>query len=112
MTTTWGLGPESGTAGSSVTPAEALDVCDRIIGEPSRRRHLFAWLRAPDAPWAEWLPVEAYYPGRRLVIIWRSEPGPNDDLYRQLVPAHGLHLLELTPETMGPVTPPPLPPTA
>ncbi len=95
--TTEARGPELGTAGSTVTPAEALDVCDRIVGEPSRRSHLFAWLRAPDAPRDEWLPVEAYYPRNRLVIVWRPQPGPTDDIYRQLVPAHGLRLLELTP---------------
>ncbi len=95
--TTKGLGPDLGTTGETVTPAEALDLCDRIVGEPSWRQHYFAWLRAPDAPRDQWLPVDAYYPGQRLVIVWRPEPGPRDDLYRELVPAHGLWLLELTP---------------
>ena len=83
--------------GETVTPAEAFDLCDRIVGEPSWRQHFFAWLRAPEAPREQWLPVDAYYPGHRLVIVWRPEPGPNDDLYRELVPAHGMRLLELTP---------------
>lgn len=94
--TTEGLRPDLGT-GDSVTPAQALELCDRIVGEPSRRQHLFGWLRAPEAPRDQWLPVDAYYPGHRLVIVWRPAPGPNDDLYRELVPAHGLRLLDLTP---------------
>lgn len=95
--TTEGLGTELRMTGETVAPAEAFDLCDRIVGEPSRRHHLFGWLRAPDAPREEWLPVDAYYPGHRLVIVWRPAPGPSDDLYRELVPAHGLRLLELTP---------------
>lgn len=94
--TTEGLGPELGT-GEIVTPAEALDVCDRIVGEPSRRRHLFSWLRAPEAPRDQWLPVDAYYPRHRLVVVWRAQPEADDDLYRELIPAHGLRLIELTP---------------
>ncbi len=95
--TTEGLGPDLGSTGETVTPAEAFDLCDRIVGEPSRRRHFFGWLRAPEAPRDQWLPVDAYYPGHRLVLVWRPAPGPNDELYRELVPAHGLRLLELTP---------------
>jgi hypothetical protein len=95
--TTEGLGTDLGTTADTVTPAEAFDLCDRIVGEPSRRQHLFGWLRAPEAPRDQWLPVDAYYPRHRLVLVWRQAPGPNDELYRQLVPAHGLRLLELTP---------------
>jgi hypothetical protein len=75
--------------------SELLDLCDRIIGEMGRRRHLFSWLRAPGA--AEgWLAVDAYYPASRLVVVCHLQPGPHDHLYRELIPGRGLRLLELS----------------
>lgn len=84
-----------------LTVTQILNVCDRILGEPARRRHLFTWLRSPSAAADEWLPVDGYYPGNRLVVIWHASPAPSDRLYAELVPAHGFRLLELTPEDLG-----------
>src|SRR6516165_4891558 len=81
--------------------SEILSLCDRVIGEPSRRRHLFAWLRAPGGGAQEWLPVDAYYPAHRLVVVWRDRDVRRDTTYSELVPAHGLRLLELTPDELG-----------
>jgi hypothetical protein len=78
-----------------------LAMCDRVLGEVGRRRHMFAWLRAPGSAADEWLPVDAYYPRARLVVMCHAAPGPHDGLYRELVPAHGLGLLTLHPDVLG-----------
>jgi hypothetical protein len=82
-----------------------LSICDRLLGEVGRRQHMFAWLRAPGSAAGsaagEWLPVDAYYPRARLVVICRYERGPRDAFYREHIPAHGLGLLTLDPELMG-----------
>lgn len=80
---------------------EILAICDRLLGEVGRRRHMFAWLRVPGSAADEWLPVDAYYPRARLVVMCRSAPGPHDGLYREQVPAHGLGLLTLDPAVLG-----------
>jgi hypothetical protein len=80
--------------------ATVLAMCDRLLGEPGRRRHMFAWLRVHGAGRGEWLAVDAYYPRARLVVLCHP-PGPNDELYRELVPAHGLGLLTLDPAVLG-----------
>jgi hypothetical protein len=83
-------------------PAPAiLSICDRLLGEVGRRRHMFAWLRVPGSAAGEWLPVDAYYPRARLVVMCQPGSGPNDGLYRELVPAHGLGLLTLDPAVLG-----------
>jgi hypothetical protein len=84
-------------AGRSLSTDVLLVICDRLLGEVGRRRHMFAWLRAPNSSTGEWLAVDAYYPRSRLVVIVRTEPGEHDALYRELVPAHGLGLLTLNP---------------
>ena len=84
-----------------LTITQVLNVCDRILGESARRRHLFGWLRAPGAAADEWLPVDGYYPGNKLVVVWHSTSAPNDHIYAELVPAHGFRLLELTPDDLG-----------
>jgi hypothetical protein len=84
-----------------LTAADVLNICDRILGEPARRRHFFAWLRAPGAASDEWLPVDGYYPANKLVVVWRAAPGATDNLYSELVPAHGFRLLALTPDAVG-----------
>ncbi len=101
--TTDELGPElmGESTAQRLTVAQALSICDRILGEPARRRHLFAWLRAPGAAADEWLPVDGYYPGNKLVVVWHATPDANDRIYSELVPAHGFRLLELTPEALG-----------
>jgi hypothetical protein len=78
-----------------------LAMCDRLIGEVGRRRHMFSWLRVPGSAAEEWLPVDAYYPRARLVVICRTAPGAYDELFREQVPAHGLGLLTLDPSLMG-----------
>ena len=70
--TTDELGPELTGERTALTAAEALSICDHILGEPARRRHLFAWLRAPGAAADEWLPVDGYYPGNKLVVVWHA----------------------------------------
>ena len=76
---------------------EILDLCDRQLGEPGRRDHVFTWLRAPGGAAEDWLPVDAYYPAHRLVVVC-GEPDP---LYSELVPAHGLRLLALRSEAIA-----------
>jgi len=78
-----------------------LAMCDRLLGEVGRRRHMFSWLRVPGSGSEDWLPVDAYYPRARLVVICRPGRGPHDGLYRERVPAHGLGLLTLDPSLMG-----------
>jgi hypothetical protein len=78
-----------------------LAMCDRLLGEVGRRRHMFAWLRVPGSAADEWLPVDAYDPRARLVVMCRPPARPHDELYRRLVPSHGLGLLRLDPEVLG-----------
>jgi hypothetical protein len=92
MITDGGLGERRN---GSARPAVLLDLCDRALGEIGRRQHLFGWLRAPGAE--DWVPVDAYYPGNRLVVICREQPSAGDDLIETSVPAHRLRLLWLSP---------------
>ncbi|MBV9605210.1 MAG: hypothetical protein JO027_08890 [Solirubrobacterales bacterium] len=92
---------EAGLAGPSLPVTTILAMCDRLLGEVGRRRHMFAWLRGPGAAADEWLPVDAYYPRARLVVICRSAPDSNDRLYRERIPARGLGLLTLDPGLLG-----------
>jgi hypothetical protein len=92
---------ETATERRGLPATTILAMCDRLLGEVGRRRHMFAWLRVPGSASDEWLPVDAYYPRARLVVMCRVAPGPNDGFYRQLVPAHGLGLLTLDPHLMG-----------
>ena len=89
--------PETGVPSAT----SVLATCDRLLDEVGRRRHVFAWLRAPGSSAGEWLAVDAYYPRARLVVMCRPEPGPDDVLYRELIPAHGLGLLMLDPSALG-----------
>jgi hypothetical protein len=93
--------PEKDGDRRGIPAATLLAMCDRVLGEVGRRRHMFAWLRVPGSASEEWLPVDAYYPRARLVVICRDAPGPHDGLYREQVPAHGLGLLTLDPNLMG-----------
>ncbi len=86
----------------AVLGAEILSACDRILGEVGRRQHMFGWLRLPDAPADEWLAVDAYYPGNRVVVACS---GQHDALLSELVPAHGLRLLLVDPEDPAAVRP-------
>jgi hypothetical protein len=53
-------------------------MCDRLLDEVGRRRHMFAWLRAPGASAGDWLAVDAYYPCAQLVVMCRPSPGRHD----------------------------------
>jgi hypothetical protein len=96
--------PESGETEretGSLPAAAILATCDRLLDEVGRRRHMFAWLRAPGASAGEWLAVDAYYPRARLVVMCGPSRGEHDSFYRELVPAHGLGLLMLDPAVLG-----------
>jgi len=84
-----------------MSPASILAICDRLLDEVGRRRHMFAWLRAPGAGAGEWLPVDAYYPRARLVVMCGAARDAHDTLYRELIPARGLGLLILDPDGLG-----------
>ncbi len=86
-----------GPTQDSLPVAAILDLCDRVLNEIGRRRHLFGWLRPNNGAPGEWLAVDAYYPGNRLVVVCRDEPGEHDQLFGELVPAHGLRLLRFAP---------------
>jgi hypothetical protein len=58
-------------------------MCDRLLDEVGRRRHMFAWLRAPGAGAGEWLAVDAYYPRARLVVMCGPSPGRHDCWWRR-----------------------------
>jgi hypothetical protein len=87
--TTDGLAPR-------VLATATLSACDRAVGEVGRRSHLFGWLRDPSGGAESWLPVAAYYPGSRLVVVCAGSE--HEEIYRQLVPEHGLRLLALDAE--------------
>jgi hypothetical protein len=74
--------------------AGILDVADRVLGESSRREHVFDWLQPSGA--GDPVTVEAYYPGRRLVVLTEEQPEPDYSLSTQLIPAHGLKLFRIT----------------
>ncbi len=86
--------------GSDLPVAAILGICDRALGEAGRRRHLFGWLRDPDAANEGWLPVDGYYPRNRIVVVCRAQPGRHDRLYSELIPAHGLLLLVVSPSDL------------
>ncbi len=93
-------GPQT-PQGAGPTVEQVLRVVDRILSEPGRRRHVFGWLKAPGAGSEDWLPVDAYYPGHRLVVVIPNSSGEHEPLYRELVPEHGLRLLEVRPSELG-----------
>ena len=88
---------ESGRAPGDSRPGvpEILDLTDRLLGERGRRSHLFTWLRRPDGGPADWLAVDAYYPGNKVVVVCRDTAGPHAEVFGELIPAHGLRLLEI-----------------
>jgi hypothetical protein len=98
------IGERAAAVGSAPEPlpaAAVLDVCDRLLNEVGRRRHLFAWLRASGSGPEDWIPVDAYYPGNRLVVICREQPGEHEHLFAQLIPEHGLRLLQFAPKSVA-----------
>jgi hypothetical protein len=92
---------ESAGRASVPTLAHVLSLCDRHLQEVGRRNHLFGWLRPPGAGADGWLPVDAYYPRNRLVVLYRPRARAHDQIYRELIPEHGLRLLMLSPDELG-----------
>ena len=89
------------SAPTALPLASLLAICDRVLGEIGRRRHLFSWLRDPDAASEQWLPVDSYYPGNRVVVVSSETTAGHEHLYNELIPAHGLKLLTLEPAEIG-----------
>jgi hypothetical protein len=79
----------------AVSVGDALTLVDRALAERGRRRHLFGWLKMPGGGSEDWLAVDAYYPGHRLVVVCQGSG--HEATIRELVPAHGLRLLEIRP---------------
>lgn len=79
-----------------------LSLCDRLLEETGRRDHLFAWLRTPGDGAGGWLPVDAYYPAHRLVVVLDNGDPAREALCSELVPAHGLRLLRVSPDGLDP----------
>src|SRR5689334_25201470 len=79
---------------------QVLDLCDRVLGSPARRSHIFGWLAAEDDG-NRWIPVDGYYPSQRLVV--QCTNGADDDEQRraQLVKEHGLAYVTVDPERLG-----------
>jgi hypothetical protein len=98
MTINGPLGERPARSAPPVAAPQLLDLCDRLIGEVGRRRHLFGWLRRPGSE--DWVAVDAYYPGNRLVVVCRDERVDEDGLIETHVPEHGLRLLRLEPAQM------------
>jgi hypothetical protein len=88
---------ESGRDGRLAT-STILSLCDRLLGEVGRRRHIFGWLRHGTD---EWLPVDAYYPRNRLVVMCGSASRRYDALYRDRVTEKGLRFLTIDPTELG-----------
>lgn len=101
-----------------------LDLCDEVLGERGSRGHRFDWLLGDAGKTGRQvrLPVDAYWPGNRLVVEYRErqhdEPtaffdkpdrltisgvhrGEQRALYDarrdELIPAHGLRLIIIRP---------------
>ncbi len=93
-----------------------IDLCDRAFGEKAMRQHRFDFLIGDSG---RMLPVDAYYPGRNLVVEYHekqhSETVPifdnkitvsgvsrgeqrirYDQLRRDLLPKNGITLVELS----------------
>ncbi len=93
------VGDVAGTA-TAPSAASIVNHCDRLLGEVGRRQHRFGWLRVPDADAEQWLPVDAYYPSNRLVVLCREPPTLHDARYQELITAHGLRLLLVAPNEL------------
>jgi len=70
-----------------------LEMCDRVVGEESRRNHVFEWLQLSENDSDPLLAVDAYYPSHGLVLLCQDGPEPYDELCATRVPAHSLRLL-------------------
>ena len=85
------------------TPRDyVLGLCDDVLAETGRRAHHFHWLArwAPPGTRPQTLPVDAYYPRNRLVVLYRDGHQRHDKLRRELIAAHGLELVVLGPQLL------------
>ena len=101
-----------------------IDLCDEVLGEAASRQHKFPWLVGDPSPKtgrAVGLPVDAYWPSRKLVVEFyerqHSEAVPffdkpdrltvsgvsrgeqralYDERRRQLIPQQGIRLVIIT----------------
>ncbi len=98
-----------------------IDLCDEVLGTRALRQHRFEWLRGDARPGQSGvrLPVDAYYPDLQLVVDYcerqHTESIPimdrrmtvsgvdrgvqraiYDQRRRDLLPQHGLDLVELS----------------
>jgi len=107
--------------------AYVLDLCDEILEERGSREHSFEWLLGDPSKngTLRKLPVDAYYPGHRLVIEYRErqhdEPNTHfdkpavmtvsgvhrgeqrrryDERRDREIPANGLRLLVIKPDDL------------
>lgn len=104
--------------------AYVVDLCDQILGETALTQHMFDWLLGDPGMSGRRakLPVDAYWPGHRLVVEYRElqhdQPMPHFDKPDKLtvsgvhrgeqralydarrdteIPAHGLRLIVIRP---------------
>jgi len=114
----------TGRARTDSDEAYVVDLCDEILRERASRQHRFDWLVGDPGRdgRSRALPVDAYYPGRRLVVEYRErqhdEPvthfdkpdvltvsGVHRGIQRRIydqrraveIPAHGLRLIVVRP---------------
>jgi hypothetical protein len=66
--------PKTLTSRSGSDELYVIELCDQVLQERSLRQHRFDWLRGDPNPRGQStrLPVDAYYPIRRLVIEYRE----------------------------------------
>ena len=106
--------------------AYIIDLCDQVFGLTAKRQATFDFLRGDARPGKQGmrLPVDAYYPSLNLIIEYRERQhsecipimdqrmtvsgvprGEQRALYdqrrRDLLPAHGLTLVELSYDQFG-----------
>lgn len=101
-----------------------IDLLDAVLGEAALRQHRFAWLTGDPGRTGRTalLPVDAYWPGRRLVVEYRERQHDEatpffdktdrvtvsgvhrgeqrkiyDERREELIPTHGLRLLIIRP---------------
>ncbi|HEX2084629.1 MAG TPA: hypothetical protein VHF89_03025 [Solirubrobacteraceae bacterium] len=68
-----------------------LDLCDRVLAQPSQRGHRFAWLLTSAEPAAEPARVDAWYPEARLAVDVRGLH-QDDELHRRAAIVHAYDL--------------------
>src|SRR5581483_11582379 len=87
-----------GSSGPGLSGDAILDLCDGLLGEIGRRMHRFSWLRDPSAPIVSYLPLDSYYPGNRLIVVFGPTTVEQEQLCREQIPSHGFHLLWIVPD--------------